>query len=75
MRAAADDLATRAQQCTAIDTASVNRCWTDFRAGHLHWSRAWALTVVGAHAFTGALGSVDTSPLTAPASAVVGARA
>ncbi len=75
MRVAADDLSARAGQCTTLDIPAVNKCWTDFRAGHLHWSRAWALTVVGAHAFTGAAGSVDTSRLPAPATAIVGAQA
>jgi asparagine synthase (glutamine-hydrolysing) len=27
---------------------AVRECWTDFSAGRMHWSRAWALTVLGA---------------------------
>ena len=26
----------------------VHQCWNDFSAGRVHWSRAWALTVLGA---------------------------
>ena len=27
---------------------AVRECWTDFAEGRMHWSRAWALTVLGA---------------------------
>jgi asparagine synthase (glutamine-hydrolysing) len=30
--------------------SAVHDCWTDFSAGRMHWSRAWALTVLGGHA-------------------------
>jgi len=33
---------------TALERAGVERCWKGFRAGHVHWSRAWALAVLGA---------------------------
>jgi asparagine synthase (glutamine-hydrolysing) len=28
--------------------SAVRECWADFSAGRMHWSRAWALTVLGA---------------------------
>jgi len=34
----------------ALERQAVEDCWTDFSAGRLHWSRAWALTVLGAAA-------------------------
>lgn len=30
--------------------SAVRECWGDFAQGRLHWSRAWALTVLGARA-------------------------
>lgn len=31
-----------------LERKAVEDCWTDFSAGRMHWSRAWALTVLGA---------------------------
>ena len=31
-----------------LEPKAVEDCWTDFSAGRMHWSRAWALTVLGA---------------------------
>lgn len=32
----------------ALGRKAVGECWTDFSEGRMHWSRAWALTVLGA---------------------------
>jgi asparagine synthase (glutamine-hydrolysing) len=32
----------------SLDRRTVRRLWSAFRAGRLHWSRAWALVVLGA---------------------------
>ena len=34
----------------ALARSAVRECWGDFSAGRMHWSRAWALTVLGASA-------------------------
>jgi asparagine synthase (glutamine-hydrolysing) len=39
-----------------LDRHIVRRLWAAFRTGRLHWSRAWALVVLGA------VGSLDTPP-------------
>jgi asparagine synthase (glutamine-hydrolysing) len=31
----------------SLDRTTVRECWTQFARGELHWSRAWALTVLG----------------------------
>jgi asparagine synthase (glutamine-hydrolysing) len=31
----------------SLGRTAVRECWTDFSAGKVHWSRAWALTVLG----------------------------
>ncbi|MFN7918897.1 MAG: asparagine synthase (glutamine-hydrolyzing) [Bryobacteraceae bacterium] len=31
---------------TPLNRAAVRRCWSEFRAGRLHWSRAWMTTVL-----------------------------
>jgi len=33
-----------------LDRSAVRECWGDFSEGRMHWSRAWALTVLGATA-------------------------
>ncbi|MDP9169905.1 MAG: asparagine synthase (glutamine-hydrolyzing) [Acidobacteriota bacterium] len=32
----------------SLAKGAVQDCWADFSAGRMHWSRAWALTVLGA---------------------------
>ncbi len=32
----------------SLGRKAVRECWTDFTEGKVHWSRAWALTVLGA---------------------------
>jgi asparagine synthase (glutamine-hydrolysing) len=32
----------------SLERSAVRDCWGDFSQGRLHWSRAWALTVLGA---------------------------
>jgi asparagine synthase (glutamine-hydrolysing) len=32
----------------SLSKMAVRDCWQDFSAGRMHWSRAWALTVLGA---------------------------
>jgi len=34
----------------SLARGAVRECWKEFAAGRMHWSRAWALTVVGAGA-------------------------
>lgn len=48
MRQYADELEPIAARATCVDRAAVRLLWQQFRDGHLHWSRAWALTVLGA---------------------------
>lgn len=48
MRETADQLEGIALQSGSLEKAGVHQCWKNFREGHLHWSRAWALAVLGA---------------------------
>jgi asparagine synthase (glutamine-hydrolysing) len=48
IRETSDHLEDLALQSGLLQEAGVHRCWKHFREGHLHWSRAWALTVLGA---------------------------
>jgi len=48
MRETADDLEGIALKSGALEKAGVRQCWKHFRAGHMHWSRVWALAVLGA---------------------------
>ena len=48
MRQYADELAPIAMRATSVDRDAVRVLWRQFREGRLHWSRAWALTVLGA---------------------------
>jgi asparagine synthase (glutamine-hydrolysing) len=32
----------------SLDRGAMRGCWDDFARGHLHWSRAWVLAVLGA---------------------------
>jgi hypothetical protein len=43
----ADVLEARALETTVLDRAAVRKHWKEFRAGRLHWSRAWATVAVG----------------------------
>jgi asparagine synthase (glutamine-hydrolysing) len=43
--AALEDIASGAD---VLDRRAVHRLWSAFRAGRLHWSRAWALVILGA---------------------------
>jgi asparagine synthase (glutamine-hydrolysing) len=44
----ADRLEDMSLQSGALEKAGVHQCWENFREGHVHWSRAWALAVLGA---------------------------
>jgi asparagine synthase (glutamine-hydrolysing) len=48
MKDSANDLEDLAVGGDVLNRDAVRSLWKDFRAGHLHWSRAWALTVLGA---------------------------
>jgi asparagine synthase (glutamine-hydrolysing) len=37
-----------ALETSVLDRAAVAKLWTAFEHGHLHWSRAWSLVVLGA---------------------------
>ena len=37
-----------ALETSVLDRAAVAKLWTAFEHGHLHWSRAWSLAVLGA---------------------------
>src|SRR5205823_4040876 len=46
MNAAAPEMQERAETGSLVRSA-VRECWSDFSRGRMHWSRAWALTVLG----------------------------
>jgi asparagine synthase (glutamine-hydrolysing) len=48
MKDSAADLEDMAVGGGVLNRSAVKSLWKEFRAGHLHWSRAWALTVLGA---------------------------
>jgi len=48
MRETADELEGMALESGRLEKAGVRQCWKNFREGHVHWSRAWALAVLGA---------------------------
>ena len=48
MRQHAETLEDIASGADVLDRRAVRRQWRAFRAGRLHWSRAWALVVLGA---------------------------
>jgi asparagine synthase (glutamine-hydrolysing) len=50
MRDSAGRLQDLAVSGDVLNRGAVESLWTQFRAGRLHWSRAWALTVLGATA-------------------------
>jgi asparagine synthase (glutamine-hydrolysing) len=47
MKTAAPEMQEMAETGSLTKTA-VRECWRDFSQGRVHWSRAWALTVLGA---------------------------
>jgi asparagine synthase (glutamine-hydrolysing) len=47
MKASAGDLEDLALSSHVLDPPTVRALWSQFRAGRLHWSRAWALSVLG----------------------------
>jgi asparagine synthase (glutamine-hydrolysing) len=44
----ADTLEARALEAAVLDRAAVRKNWKEFRAGRLHWSRAWATVALPA---------------------------
>jgi len=48
MKRYAGELEEMSRDSGAVDASAVRQLWKSFRAGRLHWSRAWALTVLGA---------------------------
>jgi asparagine synthase (glutamine-hydrolysing) len=50
MKDSADDLQDMATSGNVLNRGAVKTLWEDFRGGRLHWSRAWALSVLGASA-------------------------
>ena len=48
MKRYASELEEMSQGADCVDRGAVRALWKGFRAGRLHWSRAWALTVLGA---------------------------
>ena len=55
MRRHAGPLEERALAGQGLRRDAVRRCWSEFRAGRLHWSRAWATVAVGTLARAGAV--------------------
>jgi asparagine synthase (glutamine-hydrolysing) len=49
MKTAAPEMQAMAENGSLVRSA-VRECWSDFAQGRMHWSRAWALTVLGANA-------------------------
>jgi asparagine synthase (glutamine-hydrolysing) len=49
MKTAAPEMQAMAENGSLVRSA-VRECWSDFSQGRMHWSRAWALTVLGANA-------------------------
>ncbi len=48
MKADSGELEEMATGTNFLDGGTVREFWKDFRSGRLHWSRAWALSVLGA---------------------------
>jgi len=46
MRNHADAFEERALAGDLLERSAVRNCWKEFRAGRLHWSRAWATVVL-----------------------------
>jgi asparagine synthase (glutamine-hydrolysing) len=54
MRTHGDSLAELALSAGRLERRTARAFWQRFRAGRLHWSRAWALTVLGGRRWTSA---------------------
>ena len=52
MTDAADQLEETALSANLLNPTAVGAMWKEFRAGRLHWSRAWALSVLGASTYS-----------------------
>ena len=48
MKSYAGELEEMSEGAVGLDRGAVKDLWSGFRAGRLHWSRAWALAVLGA---------------------------
>jgi len=48
IRERAGSMRDMALETSVLDRAAVAKLWTAFERGHLHWSRAWSLAVLGA---------------------------
>jgi asparagine synthase (glutamine-hydrolysing) len=48
MKRYAGELEEMSEGFDGVDRRTVRELWKGFRGGRLHWSRAWALTVLGA---------------------------
>jgi asparagine synthase (glutamine-hydrolysing) len=48
IRQSSNELEEMSLQSNALQSAGVRYLWQGFRENHLHWSRAWALAVLGA---------------------------
>ena len=48
IREQAGSMRDMALETSVLDRAAVAKLWTAFERGHLHWSRAWSLAVLGA---------------------------
>jgi asparagine synthase (glutamine-hydrolysing) len=48
MRSNANSFEERALAGNTLDREAVRHCWKEFRAGRMHWSRAWATVVAAA---------------------------
>jgi hypothetical protein len=46
MKSSADELQEMATSGDIVNRRAAGALWKSFRAGHLHWSRAWALSVL-----------------------------
>jgi asparagine synthase (glutamine-hydrolysing) len=46
MRDQGSELEAQATQGNLLDRGAVRQCWTDFRSGRVHWSRAWSTVVL-----------------------------
>jgi asparagine synthase (glutamine-hydrolysing) len=49
MKTSAPQMLEMAENGSLVRSA-VRECWADFSQGRMHWSRAWALSVIGATA-------------------------
>jgi asparagine synthase (glutamine-hydrolysing) len=64
MKASADDLEEMAAATSFLNPRAVRTLWKGFRDNRVHWSRAWALTVLGAASVRSAPRSASIVDLT-----------